>query len=68
MVDRITCISNGRQNHVYKQWLTIKFVFFSFQVEYMLVKFDHKSKTAKLSLKALPVLEELQKAEKEQPK
>ena len=34
----------------------------------MLVKFDHKSKTAKLSLKALPVLEELQKAEKEQPK
>lgn len=38
-----------------------------FQVEYMLVKFDHEKKTAKLSLKALPVLDELQKEEKENP-
>ena len=38
-----------------------------FQVEYMLIKFDHKNRTAKLSLNALPVLDELQKTEKEHP-
>ncbi|XP_060604776.1 glutamate--cysteine ligase catalytic subunit-like [Ruditapes philippinarum] len=37
------------------------------EVEYMLVKFDHKNRTAKLSLNALPVLDELQKTEKEHP-
>lgn len=37
------------------------------EVEYMLVKFDHKNKTARLSLRALPVLTELQKAEQQHP-
>lgn len=33
----------------------------------MLVKFDHKNRKARLSLKAVPVLDELQKTEKEHP-
>ena len=37
------------------------------QVEYMLVKFDHGKKTAKLCLKAESVLNELQRKEKETP-
>lgn len=37
------------------------------EVEYMLVKFDHEKKRAKLCLKAESVLNELQKKEKESP-
>lgn len=37
------------------------------EVEYTLLKFDHKNKKAHLSLKALPLLEQLQKTEKEHP-
>ena len=36
-------------------------------MEYMIVKFDHKNKTAKLSLKAKTLLEQLQKKEIENP-
>lgn len=37
------------------------------EVEYMLVKFDHENKTAKLLLKSQPLLEELQKEELAHP-
>lgn len=37
------------------------------EVEYMLVKFDDEKKTAKLCLKAKPVLEKLQQCEKQSP-
>ena len=40
---------------------------FLLKVEYVLVKFDHENKTAKLLLKSKPLLKELQKEEFENP-
>lgn len=38
------------------------------QVEYIIVKFDHEKKTAKISLRAQEILEALNEKEKEDPK
>lgn len=54
-------------NHYKKLQDTKDVLYWGDEVEYMLVKFDHKKKTARLSLKGHSVLTELQKAERENP-